>query len=225
MKISILTLFPQMFTSPFGYSIIKRAEEKGLIEINFVDIRNFGIGKHKTVDDKPYGGGVGMILKVDVLKKAIDSIKNKKLGKNEQRIILLSAVGKTYNQKSAENFSKLKHLIIICGHYEGVDQRIKNFIDEEVSIGDYVLTGGEIPAMVITDSVSRLIVGVIKKEATENESFSNSMILEYPQYTRPQKFGGLEVPEILLSGNHREIEDWKKEKSLKRRSGSSRRTT
>lgn len=224
MKISILTLFPQMFASPFAYSIIKRAEEKGLIEINLVDIRDFGIGKHRTVDDKPYGGGVGMILKVDVLKNTIESVLNKNLNKNEQKIILLSAAGKTYNQKIAEDYSKFKHLILICGHYEGVDERIKKYIDEEISIGEYVLTGGEIPAMVITDSVFRLIEGVIKKEATQNESFSNSMILEYPQYTRPQKFGNLKVPKILLSGNHAEIENWKKEKSLKRGARGSRRT-
>lgn len=221
MKISILTLFPQMFKGPFEHSIVSRAKEKGLLEINFVDIRDFGIGRHKSVDDKPYGGGVGMILKVDVLKKAIDYAKNKKLKKSEQKMILLSASGRTYDQKIAKKFSKLKHLIIICGHYEGVDDRIKNYIDEEISIGDYILTGGEIPAMIVTDSVSRLIEGVIKKNATKNESFSDDMIFEYPQYTRPQEFEKLKVPNILLSGNHQAIEVWKKEKSQLKRRGTS----
>lgn len=217
MRISILTLFPQMFAGPFDHSIIKRAQTKKLVEINFVDIRNFGIGKHKIVDDKPYGGGVGMILKVDVLKKAIDSVVSPKLTKTEQKIILLSASGKRYNQKFARSFSKLRHLIIICGHYEGVDARIEEFIDEEISIGDYILTGGEIPAMVLTDSVTRLIEGVLKKTATDAESFSGKDFkLEHSQYTRPAKFEGLIAPEILLSGNHKNIEEWKDKDALKK---------
>lgn len=216
MKISILTLFPQMFQGPFEYSIVKKASDKGLVEINFVDIRDFGIGNHKTVDDKPYGGGVGMILRVDVLKKAIDSVINKNLSKDEQKIILTSAAGKTYSQKDAESYSKLKHLIIICGHYEGADARIKKYIDEEVSIGNYVLTGGEIPAMAIADSVSRLVEGVLKPSATQNESFSKDKnTLEHPQYTRPEIFDGEKVPEILLSGNHPKIENWKEENKKK----------
>lgn len=210
MKISILTLFPQMFQGPFDYSIINRAKEKGLVEINFIDIRDFGIGKHKTVDDTPYGGGHGMILKVDVVKAAIDSVNDPKLSKDEQKIILMAANGKTYNQKVAKEYSVLKHLIIICGHYEGVDGRISNFIDEEISVGDYVLTGGEIPAMLITDSVTRLISGVLKDDVTDNESFSDENILEHPQYTRPQNFEGLEVPKVLQEGNHAKIEEWKK---------------
>lgn len=217
MKISILSLFPQMFEGPFSYSIIKRAREKGLIEINFIDIRDFGIGKHKTVDDKPYGGGIGMILKVDVLKNALDATIDKNLKKNAQKIILLSPSGQTYNQSYARRFSKLKHLIIICGHYEGVDDRILKFIDLEISIGDYVLTGGEIPAMVIIDSVARLTKGVLKEGATESESFTeNEMVLEYPQYTRPAEFDRLKVPKILLSGNHQEIKNWKKNESSKK---------
>lgn len=217
MRISILTLFPQMFAGPFDHSIIKRAQAKKLVEINFVDIRNFGIGKHRMVDDKPYGGGVGMILKVDVLKKAIDSVVSPKLTKTEQKIILLSASGKRYNQKFARSFSKLRHLIIICGHYEGVDARIEEFIDEEISIGDYILTGGEIPAMVLTDSVTRLIEGVLKKTATDAESFSDKDFkLEHSQYTRPAKFEGLIAPEILLSGNHKNIEEWKEKDALKK---------
>jgi tRNA (guanine37-N1)-methyltransferase len=209
MKISILTLFPQMFSGPFDFSIINRAREKGLVQIEFIDIRNFGVGPHKTVDDKPYGGGQGMILKIDVLKKAIDSTIDKKLSKDEQRTILLAATGKTYNQNIAKGYSKLKHLIVICGHYEGVDARVTNYIDEEVSIGDYVLTGGEIPAMAIADSVTRLVPGVLKDGVTQNESFSDENILEYPQYTRPENFEGISVPKILLGGNHAKIEEWK----------------
>lgn len=206
-----------MFAGPFDHSIIKMAQTKKLVEINFVDIRNFGIGKHKMVDDKPYGGGVGMILKVDVLKKAIDSVVSPKLTKTEQKIILLSASGKRYNQKFARSFSKLRHLIIICGHYEGVDARIEEFIDGEISIGDYILTGGEIPAMVLTDSVTRLIEGVLKKTATDAESFSGKDFkLEHSQYTRPSKFKGLIAPEILLSGNHKNIEEWKEKDALKK---------
>lgn len=216
MKITVITLFPQMFIGPFDYSIIKRAKEKHLIDIQIVDLRNFGIGKHKIVDDKPYGGGIGMILKVDVLKKAIDSVKDISLKKSEEKIILMSASGKSYKQESAKSFSKLKHLIIICGHYEGVDERIKKYTDEEVSIGDFVLTGGEIPAMIIIDSVGRLIKGVLKEGATLNESFSKSNIIEHPQYTRPFEFEGSKVPQTLTLGNHKEIEGWKKDSSLKK---------
>ncbi len=215
MKISILTLFPQMFQGPFDYSIIKRAIDKEQVEINFIDIRNFGIGKHKIVDDKPYGGGVGMVLKIDVLVNALKSVLDKDLEKEEQKIILMSASGKTYNQSKAREYSQLKHLIIICGHYEGVDERILEYIDEEISIGDFVLTGGEIPAMLIIDSVTRLIPEVLKENATKYESFSEDL-LEHPQYTRPEEFNGQKVPEILLSGNHKEIDNWKKEESIRK---------
>ncbi len=213
MKISILTLFPQMFESPFNYSIIKRAIDKRIIELEFIDIRNYGIGKHKLVDDTPYGGGNGMVLRVDVLQQAIESIKNKKLKNNQEKIILLSAHGSKFNQKIAKNFSKLKHLIIICGHYEGFDERIKNFIDEEISMGDFILTGGEIPAMLITDSVARLVNGVIKIGSSENESFSP--FLEHPHYTKPRIFKNLKVPTVLMSGNHGEINKWRGTQSLK----------
>lgn len=215
MKISILTLFPQMFSGPFDFSIVKRARKRGLVEINFVDIRNFGIGKHKIVDDKPYGGGIGMILKVDVLHKALEQTLDKGLTKKEQMVVLLSAGGKTYNQKMARDFSRLLHLILICGHYEGVDERILEYVDEEISIGDFVLTGGEIPAMALVDSVARLIQGVLKKGATQYESFSQDL-LEHPQYTRPDKFKGLSVPQILLSGDHKKISEWKQEESIKK---------
>ncbi|MGA2968137.1 MAG: tRNA (guanosine(37)-N1)-methyltransferase TrmD [Candidatus Levyibacteriota bacterium] len=213
MQITIITLFPEMFQSPFGSSIIKRAIDKKLIAVNFVNLRDFGLGRHKTVDDTPYGGGKGMILRVDVLQKAIEATKDKRLNKKEQKVILLSAHGKKFEQKTAQNFSKLKNLILICGHYEGFDERIKRFIDAEVSVGDFILTGGEIPAMLITDAVSRLISGVIKKDSAAFESFSP--YLEYPQYTKPQVFNGLKVPEVLLSGNHAKINTWKNRESLK----------
>jgi tRNA (guanine37-N1)-methyltransferase len=213
MKVSIITLFPEMFKGPFDSSIIKRAVDKQLVEINFVNLRDFGLGRHQMVDDTPYGGGAGMILKVDVLQKAIEETKDKKLKKNEQKVILLSAHGEQFNQQVAGRFSKLKHLILICGHYEGFDERIKNFIDEEISVGDFILTGGEIPAMLITDAVSRLVDGVIKDDSSKFESFSP--FLEYPQYTKPQIFKNLSVPEILLSGNHAKINTWKEQESLK----------
>ncbi len=212
MKITILTLFPEMFQGPFDISIIKRAKEKKLVEIEYVNIRDFGIGKHKTVDDTPYGGGNGMILRVDVVHKAIEKAKDKKLKNEAQKVILLGAKGKTFNQKTAEGFANLKHLIIVCGHYEGFDERIKNYVDEEISIGDFILTGGEIPAMLITDSVMRLIKGVIRDRSAALESFSP--YLEYSQYTKPQKYGDLSVPEILLSGDHKRIETWRKKESV-----------
>lgn len=215
MKISILTLFPQMFEGPFDYSIVKRAIEDNHVEINFVDIRNFGEGKHKIVDDKPYGGGIGMVLKVDVLEKAINQTLDPKLDRSEQKVILMSASGKTYSQTKTREYSNLKHLIIVCGHYEGVDERILEYIDEEISIGEFVLTGGEIPAMLITDSVTRLIPGVLKEGATKLESFSDET-LEHPQYTRPEKFKGKNVPEVLLSGNHGKIEEWKRKQSIEK---------
>lgn len=212
MKISVITLFPEMFYSPFNSSIIKRAIEKKLININFVNIRDFGIGKHKLVDDTPYGGGAGMVLRVDVLHKAIEKAKDKKFKKSEERIVLLSASAKTFNQKTAKRYSKLKHLILICGHYEGVDERVSKYIDEKISIGDFVLTGGEIPAMLIIDSTVRLIKGAISKESLEHESFPK--FLEYPQYTKPAVFDTVKVPEVLLSGNHGEIRNFRKRNSL-----------
>ncbi len=221
MTISILTLFPEMFEGPFSYSIVKNAVKKGLIKINFVNIRDFGLSKHKIVDDKPYGGGKGMILKVDVLYKAIEHSK-RKFKKNKglkQRVILLDPSGTIYSQEIAESFSSLDHLIIICGHYEGFDNRIKKFIDMEISIGDYILTGGEIPAMVVIDSVARLFKGVLPSDVTKFESFSNNkkqtVLLEYPQYTRPEKFKNLKVPKVLLSGNHRKIKEWRRTQSEK----------
>lgn len=217
MKITILTLFPEMFSGPFDHSIIKNAREKGLVDLDFVNIRDFGIGKHKMVDDTEYGGGTGMIMKVDVIHEAIRHAKslatkrfnNKKI---KQKVILLSATGKTYNQQLAKEFSELDHLILVCGHYEGIDARINNYIDAEISIGDFILTGGEIPTMLIIDSITRLIKGVLPEDATEDESFSkrnNKTLLEYPHYTKPQIYNNQSVPEILLSGNHPKIKDWR----------------
>lgn len=220
MTISVLTLFPEMFEGPFSHSIVKNAVNKKLIDIRYVNLRDFGIGKHKIVDDRPYGGGKGMILRIDVLYDAISDIKNNFAKKKEvkQKVVLLDPSGTKYSQKKAKEFSKLDHLILVCGHYEGFDGRIKEFIDEEISIGDYVLTGGEIPSMVIVDSVARLVEGVIADTASDTESFSDSFetskLLEYPQYTRPEKYKNLEVPKILLSGNHEDIKNWRKEQSL-----------
>lgn len=212
MKISVITLFPDMISSFINESIIKRAVENKFVEIVIINLRDFAKDKYKSVDDKPYGGGVGMILRVDVLKDAITyAVKNKK---GNTKIILTSAKGKTYSQKKADEYSKLDHLIIIAGHYEGTDERILNYVDEEVSIGDFILTGGEIVVSSIIDSVVRLIPGVLKKsEATQEESFSKEFPLEYPQYTKPVEFEGNKVPDVLLSGDHKKIKDWKINKS------------
>ena len=210
MKLSIITLFPEVFHPILNSSILKRAQEKGLVNFKLINLRDFGEGKHQQVDDRPYGGGAGMVLRADILTKAVHKVRSHK-------IILMSASGKPYKQTKAREFSKLKHLIIVCGHYEGIDQRfIDKYVDEEISIGDYVLTGGEVPAMVIIDSISRLIPGVLQKpEAIINESFSEGL-LEYPQYTRPEEFEGEKVPEVLLSGNHAEIKKWRSQKSLEK---------
>ena len=210
MKFDVLTLFPEMFT-PVKESILGRAQEKELIDINLINIRDFSKDKHKKVDDTPYGGGAGMVIRPDVVLDSYNSIKEKENAK----VIYMSPQGKVLNQQMVENLSKEQHLIILCGHYEGIDQRaIDKIIDEEISIGDYVLTGGEIPAMVLIDSVSRYIDGIINKESIEEESFSNGL-LEYPQYTRPEIFEDEKVPDILISGHHKNIEDWRKYQSLK----------
>lgn len=215
MTISILTLFPQMFLGPFDHSIIKIARQKELVEINIVNIRDFGIGKHRIVDDKPYGGGHGMILRVDVVHNAILHALSKKPSK-KTRIVLLDARGNKFTQKKAVKLAKIDHLVLVAGHYEGVDERITAFTDEVISIGDYVLTGGEIPAMVITDAVVRLVPSVLKKEVTRAESFSekNKISLEYPQFTRPQNYKNLSVPKVLILGNHKKSIEWKNKQSL-----------
>lgn len=221
MKISIITLFPEVFEPVLNYSILKRAQQKGKVIFDFINLRDFGEGKHQTVDDRPYGGGAGMVLKPDVLTQALQSIIDPKssLKKTRFKIILMSASGTPYAQKKAQEFSKLDHLVIVCGHYEGVDQRfIDKYVSEEISIGDYVLTGGEIPAMVIADTVVRLIPEVLKKPgASEEESFSASFqLLEYPQYTRPETFEGEKVPSVLLCGNHQQIAKWRKQQSIEK---------
>ena len=209
MKFDILTLFPEMF-EPIKTSIIGKAAEKGIIDINLINIRDFSEDKHKKVDDTPYGGGAGMVMKPDVVYSAYNSIDDK-----NAKVIYMSPQGKTLNQKKVEELSKENHLIILCGHYEGIDQRVLDkIVDEEISIGDYVLTGGEIPAMVLIDSISRYVDGVISGESTSEESFSNGL-LEYPQYTRPEIFMGKKVPDVLISGHHENINKWRRQESLK----------
>ena len=209
MKFDVLTLFPEMF-EPLRQSIIGRAEEKGLIDINLINIRDFSKDKHKKVDDTPYGGGAGMVMRADVVYEAYKSV-----NAEDAKVIYLSPQGKVLNQKKVENLSKEKHLILLCGHYEGIDQRvIDKIVDEEISIGDYVLTGGEIPAMVLIDSVSRYVDGVLSEDSTSEESFSHG-ILEYPQYTRPETFENIKVPEILQSGHHENINKWRRCQALK----------
>lgn len=216
MIIDILTLFPGMFDGPFSQSMLKKAQDIKAVKINIHNIRDWATDKHKTTDDRPFGGGPGMILKVEPIDKALEEIKNKTKAK-KRKIILLSPQGKVFDQKMAKSLSKIDHLILIAGHYEGVDQRIiDHLIDEEISIGKYILTGGEIPAMVLVDSIVRLLPGVLEKEVIENESFSKGDELDYPQYTQPRDYKGWKVPEILLSGNHKEIEKWRKEKALEK---------
>ena len=209
MKFDVLTLFPEMFEA-VKQSILGKAIEKGLININLVNIRDFSKNKHKKVDDTPYGGGAGMVIRPDVVYDAYKSVYDE-----DAKVVYLTPQGKTLNQKMVEDLSKEKHLILLCGHYEGIDQRvIDKIVDEEISIGDYVLTGGEIPAMVLIDSVSRYTEGVLSQESIKEESFSDGL-LEYPQYTRPEIFEGEKVPEVLLSGHHGNIDNWRKEQSIK----------
>lgn len=208
MKFNVLTLFPEMFSS-LDESIIGRSKEKGLIDINLINIRDFSKNKHKKVDDTPYGGGAGMVMEPTVVYDAFKSIKDKKT-----KVIYLSPQGKTLNQQKVQDLAKEESVTLLCGHYEGIDQRvIDTIVDEEISIGDYVLTGGELPAMVLIDSVSRYIEGVLKEESIKEESFTNGL-LEYPQYTRPEMFLDKRVPEILLSGNHQKIDEWRRNQSI-----------
>ena len=206
MKIDILTLFPKMFEGPFRESIIKRAQDKDLVEINIYDVRKWGLDDRRTVDDRPYGGGPGMIMRIDVVNSALKELRTK-----NSKVILLDAGGKTFNQERAMRLSKLGHIILIAGHYEGVDHRVhEHLVDEVISIGHYVLTGGEIPAMVLVDSIVRLIPGVVgKEESIIEESHSKPGYLEYPQYTRPEEYKGWGVPEVLLSGDHKKIKSWR----------------
>lgn len=208
MKFDVLTLFPEMFNA-LKQSIIGRAEENNLIHINIVNMRDFSKDKHKKVDDTPYGGGAGMVIKPDIVYDSYNSVKEEKA-----KVIYLSPQGNILNQRKVEALSKEEHLILLCGHYEGIDQRVLDeIVDEEISIGDYVLTGGEIPAMVLIDSVSRYIDGVLDKESIKEESFTNNL-LEYPQYTRPESFLNKQVPDVLLSGHHENIRKWRRKESL-----------
>ncbi|MDO8446944.1 MAG: tRNA (guanosine(37)-N1)-methyltransferase TrmD [Deltaproteobacteria bacterium] len=214
MRFDILSIFPEIFTSPFEHSILKRAREAGLIDINLVNIRDFAEDRHCMTDDYPYGGGSGMVMKPEPIVKALRHLEEKS---GRGRVILLSPSGKRFDQSVARRLSIENHLVFVCGRYEGIDERIRErFVDEEISIGDYILTGGEFPAMVIVDAVSRLIPGVLGcAGSTEEESFSGD-ILEYPQYTRPPEFEGMRVPDVLLSGNHAEIARWRRREAIKK---------
>lgn len=208
MKFNVLTLFPEMF-SALDESIIGRGKEKGLIDINLINIRDFSKNKHKKVDDTPYGGGAGMVMEPTVVYDAYCSVKEP-----NAKVIYMSPQGKTLNQQMVQNLAKEENIILLCGHYEGIDQRvIDEIVDEEISIGDYVLTGGELPAMVLIDSVSRYVEGVLKEDSIQEESFTNGL-LEYPQYTRPEIFLGKKVPEVLLSGHHENIKEWRRNQSI-----------
>ncbi|HLD11478.1 MAG TPA: tRNA (guanosine(37)-N1)-methyltransferase TrmD [Patescibacteria group bacterium] len=221
MQIDIITLFPELFEGVFSHSIVHTAQTQGIVSINIHHLRTFAIDTHGTVDDKPYGGGVGMVMRCEPVFDAVESL----FLKPATKIILLSPQGKPYTQKKARALSKLSHIILICGHYEGVDERIRTHLaDEEISLGDFVLTGGEIPAMAVVDSVVRLRPGVLEKEAHTKDSFSLTVeekgkkipLLEYPQYTRPATFRGWDVPKVLLSGNHQEIDTWRKNEAVRR---------
>lgn len=209
MKIDILTLFPSMFTGFINESIIKRAINNNLVEINIHNIRDYSPFKNKQVDDYPFGGGPGMVLMCEPIFKGVENLK-----KENTKVIMLTPSGEVFNQKVATKLSKLEHIILLCGHYEGFDERIKTIVDMEISIGDYILTGGEIPAMAITDTIVRLIPGVINNESLDSESF-NDNLLDYPVYTRPEVFRGMKVPEVLLSGHHANIEKYRKEEQLR----------
>ncbi len=214
MRYDILTIFPEFFKSPFSFGILKKAQEKGLIELNTHDIRDYSDNKHRTVDDAPYGGGGGMLMKIAPVSAAIEKIKSKS---SKSVVILTTPDGEKFSDKTARELAGYEQIIVICGRYEGVDERIReSLVDKEISIGDYVLSGGENAASVIVESVSRFIPGVLGNELSpQNDSF-NEGLLEYPQYTRPEKFDGIKVPDVLLSGNHKEIDEWRKKESIKR---------
>ena len=213
-KFDVLSIFPEMFESPLNFSLLKKAQEKGLLNICLHDIRNWADDKHKTTDDAPYGGGCGMVMKIEPVEKALAAIRSPE---DDSLVVLMTPQGKTFNHIIAAELAEKKQIIIICGRYEGVDERIReHLVDREISIGDYILTGGELAALILIDAVSRLIPDVLgNPESTLGESFSHNL-LEYPQYTRPAEYKGWVVPEVLLSGNHAQIELWHKHESLKR---------
>lgn len=210
----IITAFPPMFEGPFGYSIVKRAKDKGVVDINLVDLRHFSTDTYKSIDDRPYSGGPGMIIRVDVIDKALTSITSKSGMTGKPKIILLDAGGQRFTQRLAQDLSRDEHLILICGHYEGVDHRVhEHLVDEVISVGDYVLSGGEIPAMVLVDTVVRLLPGALGNANSLNEESHNDDTVEYPQYTRPEEYKGWKVPEVLLSGDPRKIKQWRQDDS------------
>lgn len=211
MKIDILSLFPDMFNGVFTESIIKRAIKDKKVDIEIHNFRDYTTDPHNKVDDTPYGGGCGMVLMAQPIFDCVESLK-----KEESKVILLTPSGKPYKQKIAYDLSKEKHLIIICGHYEGFDERIRTLADLEISIGDYVLTGGEIPAMVLVDSITRLLPGVIKERSHLEDSFNDNYLLDYPTYTKPRIYKGMEVPEVLLSGDHKKIDEYRKQESIRK---------
>ena len=210
MKIDILSLFPEMYNGPFTESILKRAQAEGKVEINIHNFRDYSLDPHKNVDDTPFGGGSGMVLACQPIFDCINSLK-----KDDSIVIMMTPSGKTYNQKMAYELSTKKHLIILCGHYEGFDERITSICDMEISIGDYVLTGGELPSMVLVDSIVRLLPGVIDSESSQNESFNNNL-LDYPVYTKPRVYNGMEVPDILLSGDHAKIDEYRLNEQIRK---------
>ena len=214
MKVQIITLFPNMFDGPFAESMLLKAQKQNLVTIELINLRDFGLGPRKTVDDTPYGGGDGMLLKPEPIAAALDEAKKTN---PKAKVILLSASGQIYSQATAKQLSKHGGLILIAGHYEGVDERITGLVDMQLSVGDYVMTGGEIPAMLVVDSVVRLIPGVLGGESSaEIESFADGQTVEYPQYTKPEVWNGQAVPKVLLSGNHQKIADWRRKQALKK---------
>ena len=210
MKIDILTLFPEMFDGFLNTSIIKRARDNGYVDFKVHNFRDYSLDKHKRVDDYPYGGGAGMVLMCEPIFRAIEDLRT-----DDSIVIMMSPSGNVFKQEVAFDLSKKKHLIFLCGHYEGFDERIRTIVDMELSIGDYVLTGGEVPAMVITDAITRLIPGVISSESLDSESFNNGL-LDYPNYTKPAVFRGMKVPDVLLSGHHKNIEKYRQEEQIKK---------
>jgi tRNA (guanine37-N1)-methyltransferase len=212
--VDILTLFPEMFAGFTSESIIRIAREKGLLEVRLTNIRDFATGRHKKVDDTPYGGGPGMVMMVPPVAECLDAVKER--DRRGGPVILLTPQGRPFRQETARRLSRQERIILLCGHYEGVDERVRSFVDEEISVGDYVLTGGELPAMVVTDAVVRLLPGVLGDETSPHDESFSAGLLEYPQYTRPQTYRGMSVPEVLLSGHHAEIERWRREQSLER---------
>lgn len=213
MRIDLLTLFPELFRSPLGQSMLQRAQAQGAVEFRVINLRDFAPDRHQVTDDRPFGGGPGMVLKIEPL---VAAIRRARAEDPEVRVILLSPQGRLFSQPKAQELARLNHLLLVCGHYEGVDDRIHYYIDEELSMGDYIMTGGEVPALVVVDAVTRLLPGVLGGEGAAAEESFQTGLLEYPHYTRPRVFEGHEVPEALLSGDHQRIARWRREQALGR---------